>query len=59
MKYKRDEKLLREMYSSETLAIFKYHLSDNLWLRLVDSYINTLPPTRLYGVKINEDGEAV
>lgn len=59
MKYKRDEKLLREMYSEKTLALLKLHLSDNPWIRLVDSYINALPPTRLYGVKMNEDGEAI
>lgn len=59
MKYKRDEKLLREMYGSKALALLKFHLSNNHWLRLVDSYINALPPTRLYGVKMNDDGEAV
>lgn len=59
MRYEVDEKLLREMYSSETLALLKFHLSDNPWLRLVERNLNALPPTRLYGVKMNEDGEAV
>ena len=59
MKYKIDEKLLQEMYGSKTLALLKFHLSDNPWLRLVERNLNALPPTRLYGVKMNEDGEAV